>query len=530
MLLAAVGFVLLIACANIANLLLARAAARQQEIATRTALGAGRGRLLRQLLIESVALSAAGGAAGVLGAFWAVGAINRSLPPNTLPVPEIGVDPGVLLFAAGLTVVTGLLFGIVPAWRMTKTDLNDVLKQAGRGESGRLRASLRNGLATAEIALATILLIGAGLLIQSLGNLQRARLGFEASGLITFQLAPPATKYPPFNGQASEFYRGLLESIRAVPGVSGAAVSSGLPFGAGNYYQSPFMTNDSAVLPADASVPIDWRLVSPGYFKAMGIPLLRGREFTDADGPEAPTVVIASQAAARRLWGDADPIGRTVHRPTQTQQFTVVGVVGDVRSSALNQESPALYYPLPWRASPLVDIAVRTTGDPAALVPTLRAKVHELDAELALANIRTMDQWIANNAAQPRLNAVLLGVFAAAALLIAAIGIYGVLAYSVTHRTREIGVRMALGATPRGVMRLVVGQGMTVVSIGLGLGLFGGLALGRAVSSLVYGVTVRDPLTYAAVSVVLGSVALAACVLPARRAARVDPIVALRCE
>jgi len=530
MLLAAVGCVLLIACANLANLLLARAAARQQEMATRTALGAGRSRLLRQLLVESVVLSAAGGAAGLVGASWAVGAINRALPPNTLPVPEIHLDLNVLLFAAGLTVVTGLLFGIVPAWRMARTYLNDVLKQGGRGESARVRAGLRNALATAEIALATILLIGAGLLIRSLGHLQQARLGFEARGVITFQLAPPTTKYPIMTGQAAQFYRGLLESLQAVPGVSGAAISSGLPFSAGNYTQSPFMTNDSSILSPDTPMQIDWRIVSPGYFRAMGIPLLRGREFTDADGADAPLVVIVSQAAAKRLWGDADPLGRTLHRPTDNNQFTVVGVTGDVRSAALNQESPSLYYSIGWRITPLVDVAVRTTGDPEALLSAIRRKVHDLDPELALANVRTMDQWIANNAAQPRLNAVLLGVFAAAALLIAAIGIYGVLAYSVTHRTREIGVRMALGATPRGVMRLIVGQGLAVVSIGLGLGLLGGLGLGTAVSSLVYGVTVRDPVTYAGVSFVLGAVALAACALPARRAARVDPIVALRCE
>ncbi|HEV8202574.1 MAG TPA: ABC transporter permease [Candidatus Polarisedimenticolia bacterium] len=530
MLLAAVVFVLLIACANIANLLLARAATRQAELATRAALGAGRIHLLRQLLVESVVLSCAGGVAGVLGAFWAVNAINVALPPNTLPVPTIGVDSSVLLFAAGLTVLTGLLFGIVPAWRMAKTDLNDVLKQAGRGEAGRMRAGMRNGLAAAEIALATILLIGAGLLIRSLGQLQGARLGFEASGLVTFQLAPPGTKYPTGNGRASQLYRELRASLETLPGVSGVTVSSGLPFGAGNYTQSPFMTNDSTVLSPEQSTQIDWRLVSPGYFKAMGIPLMRGREFTDADGPDAPLVVIASQEAARRLWGDADPLGRTVHRPTLAQPFTVVGVVGDVRSAALNQEAPALYFPLPWRAFPVADVAVRTTGDPEALLPGIRGKVHDLDAELALANVRTMDQWIANSAAQPRLNAMLLAIFAAAALLIAAIGIYGVLAYSVTQRTREIGVRMALGATPREVMRLVVGQGLAVVSIGLGLGLLGGLALGQAVSSLVYGVTVRDPITYASVSAVLGAVALAACALPARRAAQVDPIVALRCE
>lgn len=526
----AVALVLLIACANIANLLLARAAARQSEMAVRTAIGASRTRLVRQLLAESVALSLAGGIIGLLGAVLAVRAINHLLPPNVLPVPKVDMDATVLWFALGSTIVTGLLFGIMPAWRTAKVDLNAVLKQGGRGSGTRISARLRNGLAVVELGLATVLLIGAGLFIQSLANLERVRLGFVPGGLITFQLAPPTAKYP-LNEKAPQLYRALLDSLQSLPGVRGAAVSSGIPFGAGNFTTHPMITSDQSVLPPDTAVPIDWRIVSPGYFKTMGIPLLRGRDFTDADGPTATKVMIISRATARKFWGAADPIGRTLRRSADPRTaITVVGVVGDVRSTALTQESPALYYPMAARVWPLMDIVVRTDGPPDALLPAIRQRVHELDPELALANERTMEQWLSNSAAQPRLNSELLGVFAAIALLIAAIGIYGVLAYSVSQRTGEIGVRMALGATRDGVLRLIVGEGMKVALLGIGTGLIGGLALGRAVSSLVFGVPVRDPATFTAVAVALAAVAFAACVVPALRASRVDPMVALRCE
>jgi predicted permease len=529
-LLAAVAFVLLIACANIANLLLARAATRQREMAVRIAMGASGGRLMRQLLVESVALSIAGGGIGLLGAVWAVRAINGALPPNVLPVPAVQIDAMVLWFAAGLTVFTGLVFGIAPAWRTPKVDFNEVLKEAGRGSSGGVRGRLRNSLAAAELALATVLLIGAGLLIQTLANLQRVRLGFDSRGLITFQLSPPPAKYP-FTSKAPLLYRAVLDSLQSVPGVRGAAVSSGIPFGAGNYTTHPMITTGQSVLPPATAVPIDWRIVSPGYFKTMGIPLLRGRDFTDADGPTAPHVMIVSQATAKKFWGAADPLGRTLTRTADLRTpFTIVGVAGDVRGTALNQESPALYYPVAARVAPLMDVVVRTSGSPEPLLPAIRQKVRELDAELALANVKTMDQWLSNSAAQPRLNSVLLGAFAAVALLIAAIGIYGVLAYSVSQRTREIGLRMALGATPRGVLSLIVGEGLVVVLIGVGIGLAGGLAIGRVVSSLVFGVTVHDPATFAGVATILAIVALAACVIPARRAARVDPMIALRHE
>ena len=525
----AVGFVLLIACANIANLLLARAAARQSEMALRSAIGASRARLLRQLLVESVLLSIFGGAAGVLGAGWGVRAINLALPPNTLPVPAIEMDPAVLWFGLGLTILTGLIFGFAPAWRAAKVDLTGTLKQGGRGASGRMSARFRNGLAAAELALATMLLIGAGLFIRTLSNLSSVRLGFAPQGLITFQLAPPAEKYPA--GRAQQFYRALLGSLRSIPGVRGAAVSSGIPFGAGNYTSHPMFTTGPSALAPGTRVPTDWRNVSPGYFQAMNIPLLRGRDFTDADTLTSTPVIVVSAATAKKFWGDADPIGRVLHpnaKPSWT--FTVVGVVGDVRSTALTQESPAFYYPAGQRVAPLMDVVVRSDHAPETLLPAIRERVHAIDSQLALANVRTMNQWLSASAAQPRLNTVLLSTFAFVALLIASIGIYGVLAYSVSRRTNELGVRMALGATPRAVLRLIVREGMFVGAIGIGVGLLGAFGVGRAVSSLVFGVSVRDPFVFAGVAVALGAVVFAACYIPARRASRVDPMVALRYE
>jgi putative ABC transport system permease protein len=527
----AVICVLLIACANIANLLLARAAARQNEMAVRTAIGANRGRLVRQLLVESLMLSLAGGVAGIAVAFWAVHIINGALPPNTLPVPVVEMDARVFLFALALTIFTGLLFGVAPALRTANADLNVIIKQGGRGSSVRMSARLRNGLAAVEIALATLLLIGAGLFIRTLSNLQHVRLGFNPEGLMTFQLAPPTAQYP-INGKAPQLYRDLLESLRSIPGASGAAVSSGIPFGAGAFTTHPMLTTDRSILPHDTAVPIDWRIVSPGYFKTMGIPLIEGREFTDADGPApALPVIIVSQAAAKKFWGDDDPIGHTLRRSADpTTAFTIVGVVADVHNTALNQESPALYYPVGWRVWPVMDVVVRTSGVPEELMPVIRQRVHALDANLALASVRTMEGWLSNSAAQPRLNTVLLGAFAGVALLIACIGIYGVLAYAVSQRTGEIGVRMALGATPVSVLQLIVGEGMRVVFLGIGLGVVAGLALGRTISSLMFGVPVRDPATFFAVAGALGAVALAACAIPAFRASRVNPIVALRYE
>jgi putative ABC transport system permease protein len=525
----AVGLVLLIACANIANLLLARAATREKEMALRTAIGATRPGLIRLVLVESAVLSIAGGSAGLLLGVAAVRLLNRVLPQNLLPVPDISVDATVLWFSFALTVVTGLIFGLAPALRSAHVVPNEVLKQAPRG-GGALRRKLRDGLVASELALATVLLAGAGLLVQSLARLQSVPLGFDSRGLITFQLSPPASKYPPAD-KAPQLYRSLLESLRSMPGAFGAAVASSLPFDNSGHPRHPMFTTGPSVLPPGTRVPIDWSAVSPGYFRMMRIPLLAGRDFTDADGPNAEQVMIVSQSTARKFWGNDNPIGRTL-RPTAKPDlaFTIIGVVGDVRDTALDQEIPELYNSMTQRMQAQMEVAVRTQGRPEELLPAIREKVHELDAELALASVRTEDEWVENSAAQPRFNSVLLGIFAVVALLMATLGIYAVLAYSVNQRTREIGVRMALGAQRGDVLRLIVIEGMRVAFLGVGIGLAGGLALGRFLASLLFGITARDPVTFAAVAVALSAVALAACIVPALRASRVEPMVALRYE
>jgi putative ABC transport system permease protein len=529
-LLGGVACVMLITCANVANLLLSRAIAREREMAVRTALGASRGRLLRQLLVESVALSVIGGVLGLIVATWAVHLINVALPQGVLPFPTISIDGTVLMFALAVTLVTGLLFGVAPAWSTAKTELTTALRQGDRSASGgRARSYVRKGLAAAELALATMLLVGAGLLGRTLVALQHVQIGFQPDHLLTFQLSPPVAKYP-LDSKAALFYESLLESFRALPGARGAAVSSGVPFGQGNYTTTPFTAIGKSVLPPDTPVPIDWRIVSPDFFHTMNVPLLRGRVFTDADGPTSPAITIVSEATARRFFGDDDPIGRTLRRVGDQRDFTVIGEVGDVRNAALNQETPALYYPLAQRVWPRMDIVIRTSGEPTAVLASVREKVRELDRDVPISTVRTMDDWVSASAAQPRLNAILLGAFSVVALLVAAIGVYGVLAYSVNQRTREIGLRMALGAEPGGVLRLVVREGMMVGLAGVAIGAAGALALGRVLASLVFGVPVRDPMTFFSVIGILTVVALAACVLPALRASRVDPLIALRNE
>lgn len=529
-LLCAVLFVLLIACANIANILLTRALARRTEIGMRRAMGASRGRLVRQMLIESLVLCSTGGVLGLLTAFAATRLLNKMLPAGTLPVPVVEMDARIALFAIVIALATGLLFGIAPAWHGSHADVNDLIKRNGRGIAGGAGRGLRKALASFELALATLLLIGAGLLIRSLANLERVQLGFTSHGLITFQLGPPTSRYPVI-GKGPQLYRSLLESLESIPGARGASVSSGIPFGAGNYTTHPMFTTGSSSVSPSTLVPIDWRIVSPGYFKVMNIPLIRGRDFTDADDDKAPHVLIVSQSTAKTFWGSEDPIGRTLRRSADPKTpFTVIGVVGNVRDTALNQESPELYYPMAARVAALMDVVVRTDQAPASLLPSVRQKVAELDPELALANVRAMDEWVANSAAQPRLNTVLLSVFASLALVIASIGIYGVLAYSVSERTGEIGLRMALGASRGNILRLFAGEGVQVTIIGVGLGLVGATVLGRVLSTLIYDVTARDPVTYSVGTIVLSLVALAACVIPPMRAARVLPMVALRHE
>ena len=493
-------------------------------------MGASQARLIRQMLVESLTLCCSGGVLGLLGALSATHLLNGLLPAATLPVPIVGMDGRIACFAIAITLVTGLLFGMAPAWQGSHTDVNELIRSGGRGIAGTPGSRLRKALASLELALATLLLIGAGLLIRSLVNLQRVQLGFASHGLVTFQLDPPPSKYPGI-GSAPHLYRRVLDSLRSIPGVSGASVSSGIPFGAGNYTTHPMFTTGPAILRPAALVPVDWRIVSPGYFKVMNIPLLRGRDFTDADDNKAPHILIVSQATAKTFWGDADPIGRTLRRSADPNTpFTVVGVVGDVRDTALNQESLELYYPMAARVTALMDIVVRTNQAPSAALPAIRQKIAEIDQQLGLANIRTMDEWVSNSTAQPRMNTVLLFIFSSIALVIASIGIYGVLAYSVSQRTSEIGLRMALGASRGDIFRLVATEGVRLALTGLGVGLVTAVFAGKAISSLIYGVSVRDPATYALVAGLLLIVSLAACILPGLRAARLVPILALRNE
>jgi putative ABC transport system permease protein len=526
-LLGAVLFVLLIVSANVANLLLARALERQKEMAVRAALGASRGRLLRQLLVESLVLSVIGGAGGLLAAVWGVGLLETTLPPNLLPVPDIGIDRTVVLFAAGVTLLTGIVFGLAPAWQGARSDVITTLKEAGRSSLGGVRPLLRRSLAGAELALATVLLISAALLVRSLLELQRVPLGFDPQDVLSFQISLPPTKYDA--ARRVNFHRDLNNVLKTLPGVRNAGISSGIPFGVGNYTTSPVTAPGKSALPPGASVPIDWRVVSPGYFETMKIPLLRGRDFTDSDTGTAPSVMILSRATARTFWGE-DPLGRTVRRVADGKDFTVVGIVGDVRSTTLNRESPALYYSSGSRTWPLMDVVLRTQGDQASIMTSVRQKVRALDPELPLSNIRPMTEWVSTSAAQPRLNATLLGVFATVALLVAAIGTYGVLAYSVSQRTKELGLRMALGADRSGVLRLIVREGMTVGVVGIIAGILVAAGISRTLSALVYGVSIWDPATYAVVSGTLAMVALLSCVVPAVRASRVDPIEALRLD
>ena len=528
-LLGAVAFVLLIVSANVANLLLARALDRQKEMAVRAALGAGRTRLLRQLLCESLVLSAVGGIAGLVTAAWAVSALEAVLPPNVLPVPDIGVDRQVVLFAIAVTAVTGLVFGMAPGWQSAKTDVNAALKDAGRSSTGGgAHTTFRKVLAGGEVALATVLLVGAALLARSLIELQRVPLGFDPDGVVALQLSLPTTKY---NGvRRVNFYRELGTALKAIPGVEHAGISSGIPFGAGNYTQSPVTAPGQSALTPGTAVPVDWRTAGPGYFETVRIPLLRGRDFTDADTDSAPQVMIVSRATARTFWGDADPIGRTVRRVADGKDFTVIGVVGDVRSTTLNRESPALYYSAGARTWPLMDIVVRPRTDAASVLAVIRQRVRAMDPELPLSNVRPMREWVSASAAQPRLNAVLIGTFAFVALLVAGIGIYGVLAYAVSRRAKELGVRMALGADRRGVLRLIVREGMALGAWGIAAGVIAAVLASRALASLVFGVSVWDPLTYGAVALLLAVLTLVSCVIPAIRASRVDPMVALRLD
>ncbi|HTG16619.1 MAG TPA: ABC transporter permease, partial [Blastocatellia bacterium] len=526
----AVGFVLLIACANVANLLLARAATRHKEIAVRTALGANRLRLVRQLLTESLVLSVAGGGLGLLFAIWGITPLIALMPANMPGAKDMRVDGKVLGFTLAVSLVTALVFGLVPALQATKSDLNESLKEGGRGgTAGAHRSRARSLLVVSEIALSLVLLIGAGLMIKSFIRLEQVNPGFETRNVLTMRLSLPAAQYPDGRRRAT-FFQQVVERIAAVPGAESVAAISRLPLTPGNSSRSfeiEGKPNDSS---GDGPIA-DYRVISSDYFRALGIPLLKGRAFTEQDNGDAPATAIINETAARRYWPNEDPLGKRLRIESDDPWMEIVGVVGNVKHVGLDSQSKAeLYLPYlkdPW---PFMTVVVRSASNPKSLADAMRNEVWAVDKDLPVPDIKTMDELLSGSVARRRFNTMLLGIFAAVALVLAAVGIYGVMSYSVTQRTHEIGIRMALGAKQSDVVKLVVGQGITLALIGVGLGLAGALALTRVLASLLFEVGTTDPVTFVAISILLTGVALGACFVPARRAAKVDPMIALRYE
>ena len=527
-LLGAVGLVLLIACANVANLLLARSAARQKEIAIRAAMGASRTRVLRQMLTESILLSAIGGIAGLVLSIWLTDVLMSMLPEGAPRLEHIGIDYRVLTFALGVSALTGVLFGIVPALQASKLDVTSALKEGGRSAEGHRRTSARSLLLIGEVALSLMLLVGAGLLIKSFLRLQEIRPGFNAHNVLIANLALPYPKYQ--YEQFEEFFRQLKERLEAAPGVQAAGGSMNLPLNASGYAIGRGFIPEGRPLTVDENRDAMFSSITGDYFRALQIPLLSGRTFELRDNADAPKVVIINETIAKRHFGSpAEAIGKrlSIWRDEKFMR-EIVGVVGDTKTGSLTGEGGAqIYVPNAQARENFMGLVIRTAGDPAAFAATLRHEVQALDKDQPIYNVRTMDDVVANSLGTRRVSMELFAVFACAALLLAALGIYGVMAYSVAQRTQEIGIRMALGAQRSDVLGLVVRQGMTLAAIGVVAGLAGAFSLTRVMASLLFNVRPDDPTTYLAISFLLIVVAFLACYLPARRAAKLDPMIAL---
>jgi putative ABC transport system permease protein len=544
----AVGFVLFIACANIANLLLARATARKKEMAIRTAVGASRWRIARQLLTESILLSLIGGGIGLVLARWGVDLILY-VSPNAIPRSrEIGLDWTVLAFTVGVSFLTGILFGLIPAVQAGDVDVHETLKETGRGVSGR--QWLRSSLVVVEVATTLVLLIAAGLMIRSFYLLQKVNPGFSDEHLTSFSVSLPQKKYETQEQQAS-FYNRLLENIRALPGVESTAAASGLPLG-NNGWQTSFVIDGQPVPPREQIPLMEACLVTPDYFKAMNIPVLRGRVFTDRDdrshlaGRDLSKLneneraiaglnsIVIDEEFAKRYWPNEDPVGKRVRLGTENDapKLEVLGVVGRVKMESLNQNSDRVqgYFPFNQTPDNGMTVIIKGASDPNQLISSVRGAIREIDPDQPIYSVRTMNEIRSESVATERLNLTLLSLFAGIALVLAIVGIYGVMSYSVTQRTHEIGIRMAIGARPRDVFKMILGQGMKLALIGVVVGLGIAFALTRLMETMLFGVEPTDKLTFAAISIMLITVALLACYLPGRRATKVEPTISLRYE
>jgi putative ABC transport system permease protein len=533
----AVGFVLLIACANVANLQLARASTREREIAIRRALGASRLRLLRQLLTESVLLSLIGGAFGLLVALGGISLLARL---TTAVIPHgtaATIDLTVLGYALVVSLVTGILFGLTPALQLTSPRYQAALKEGGRNSAasvGGLR--LRKLLTVSEVALSMMLLVGAGLLIRSFIGLLRVNPGFESTNILTAQVYLPQYSYPEV-GRQTAFYSQAIEGIKALPGVTTVGATDELPLDMGTHSSTFFIDGRANTDALDQSRAVQNRLVSSDYFKVMGIPIISGRAFADTDDGSALPVALVNQSFARHFFPNGDAIGQRLRFEAANPWMTIVGILGDVRSFGLDKEAKSEIY-LPYQQqrffsyNPLsrMHLVVRTTGDPNAIASAMLESIRGIDKGLPALQPRTMETVLAASIAERRSNMVLLGLFAVVALILTSVGIQGVISYSVTQRIQEIGIRMALGARSRDVLQLVIGQGMTLVLIGLCIGLGGAITLTRVLTTLLFGVGAKDPLTFVIVAALLSIVAFISCYIPARRATRVDPLIAIRCE
>ena len=534
-LLAGVGFVLLIACANVASLLLTRSLGRQKEVAIRSALGASRWRVVRQLLTESLVLSLLGGAAGLIVAYWSVPALVSALPQNQLIampfLKTLGLDTRILLFSFGLSLFTGVVFGLAPSLQSSRLDLNEVLKEGGRTMAAGASHRLRSAMVVTEIALAVVLLVGAGLMMKSLLRLLQTNVGFQTDNLMTMTVVLPAAKFTEAN-QIINVQQQLQDRLQSLPGVSSAGTIDILPLNGGN--TSRFFVDGEPAPPPGQETEANVRVVSDTYFKTLGVPLLSGRMFDERDGPDKPGVVIIGKTVADRLFAGRDPVGRKLrYSASQGTPDLIVGVVGDVKTTGLDESvRPVLYYPFRQSAAPIANFVLRTDVDPNALATSIRKEVRDLEPNAAILNLNSMDQMIAQTPASfmRRFPALLISIFALVALLLAAIGIYGVVSYSVSQQTHYIGVRMALGANSSDILRMVLKEGLLLAIAGVGIGIAAAFALMRLLRTLLFEVSTSDAMTFTLVAGALFVVALLACYLPARRATKVDPLVALRYE